>query len=238
MRKVPNWKNDNVATKLCRFLLTFNGCWLNSVATMYVDTSTITRGNKTYTRHLLRTSYREGKKIKHKTLLNLSVCSDEEIAAIKLALKHKAQLTALASLGDVETELGKSLGAVWALSTVAERTGVAFALGSNHSARLALLQVIARVMDQGSRLSAVRFAMRHAVCEILGIDKLNEDDLYENLAWLAKNQERIEKKLFKKRFPNEIPTLFLYDVTSSYLEGTCNELARFGYNRDKKRGKK
>jgi len=205
---------------------------------MYVDTTTSKRGDKVYVRHLLRTSFRENGKVKHKTLLNLSICSNEEIAAIKLALKHKGKLASLASLSDIETTLGKSIGAVWAVNVIAKRIGVSKALGSNHDAKLAMLQVIARIIDQGSRLSAVRFAMRHAVCEILGIKQLDEDDLYENLSWLAEHQEEIEKKLFEIRFPSAIPTLFLYDVTSSYLEGDCNELASWGYNRDKKKGKK
>ena len=210
----------------------------NSVATMYVDTSKTKRGNKIYTRNLLRTSYRENGKVKHKTLLNLSICSNEEIAAIKLALKHKGNLTALSSIKDVKTVLGKSIGAVWVMKLIAERTQVSKALGNGLEAKLALLQVIARVIDQGSRLSAVRFAKRHAVCEILGITKLDEDDLYENLTWLAHKQEDIEKKLFENRFPGKTPTLFLYDVTSSYLEGDKNEFAEWGYNRDRKNGKK
>lgn len=205
---------------------------------MHVDSATIKRGNKSYTRHLLRTSYREDGKVKKKTLLNLSGCSDDEINAIKLALKHKKNLTSLASLEDVKTVLGKRIGAVWALNAVAERIGLSKALGSDLDAKTALLQVIARVVDQGSRLSAVRFAKRHAVCEILGIKKLNEGDLYSNLAWLAEHQERIEKQLFERRFPGAVPTLFLYDVTSSYLEGSCNAFANWGYNRDKKKGKK
>jgi hypothetical protein len=207
------------------------------VVTMYVDTATIKRGNKTYTRNLLRTSFRENGKVKHKTLLNLSGCSDDEINALKLALKYKKDLTSLASLGDIETVLGKRIGAVWTLNAIAERNGISKVLGNDRDGRLALLQVIARVIDQGSRLSAVRFAMSHAVCEILGIDKLDEGDLYPNLAWLAQHQEQIEKELFGGRFPKTVPTLFLYDVTSSYLEGTCNELADWGYNRDKKKGK-
>ena len=205
---------------------------------MYVDTAKIKRGSKTYTRNLLRTSYREDGKVKHKTVLNLSICSQEEIAAIKLALKHKGNLTTLASIKEVKTFLGKSIGAVWTMKLIAERVQVSKALGNRAEGKLALLQVIARVIDQGSRLSAVRFAKRHAVCEILGIKKLDEDDLYENLAWIASKQEDIEKKLFKKRFPGKTPTLFLYDVTSSYLEGDKNELAAWGYNRDKKKGKK
>ncbi len=84
----------------------------------------------------------------------------------------------------------------------------------------------------------MRLAQKHALCEVLGINTLTEDDLYDNLAWLTEHQETIEKKLFKLRFPDKVPTLFLYDVTSSYLEGMCNALADWGYDRDKKSGKK
>jgi len=205
---------------------------------MYVDSATIKRGSKTYRRRLLRTSFRENGKVRHKTLLNLSNCTNEEVNALELALKHKGNLESLTSLDDFESKQGKRVGAVWTLNTIARRLGVTKALGTNRQAKLALLQVIARIIYQGSRLSAVRLAMSHALCEIIGIDTLNENDLYENLAWLAKHQESIEKKLFKNRFPNQVPTLFLYDVTSSYLEGTENEMASFGYNRDGKKGKK
>lgn len=204
---------------------------------MYVDTSTIRTKNKSYTRHLLRSSYRENGKVKHKTIANLSSCSQEEIKAVKLALKHKNDLTVLGSAKSIKTVLGKRIGAVWALNVIAERLGITKALGSHNDGRLALIQVIARIADQGSRLSAVRFAKRHAVCEIVGVDKLNEDDLYENLAWLCRQQEQIEKKLFRFRYRNTVPILFLYDVTSSYLEGMCNELGDWGYGRDKKKGK-
>ncbi|MBF0508819.1 MAG: transposase, partial [Deltaproteobacteria bacterium] len=66
----------------------------------------------------------------------------------------------------------------------------------------------------------------------------NEDHLYDNLAWIADNQKQIEKKLFETRLNGAQPELFLYDVTSSYFEGQKNELAEYGYNRDKKKGKK
>lgn len=204
---------------------------------MYLDSSTVTRNGKSYTRHLLRTSFRDTGKVKHKTLANLSDCAAEEITAIKLALKHKGELTSLASIRDVTAVLGKRIGAVWTLHALAQRMGIGKALGANRDGKLALLQVLARSIDQGSRLSAVRFAKSHAACEILGLERLDEDDLYENLAWLAKQQERIEKALFALRFPHATPTLFLYDVTSSYLEGTCNALGTWGYNRDGKKGK-
>ena len=204
---------------------------------MYVDSSTVKRKDKAYTRHLLRTSFRKNGKVKYKTIANLSGCSGDEIKAIKLALKHKDNLAALVSIKDIKTVLGKRIGAVWALSVIADRIGISKSLGGSRNGKLALCQVIARIIDQGPRLSAVRLAQRHAVCETVGIDKLDEDDLYENLAWLSDQQEKIEKKLFKQRFPNTVPTLFLYDVTSSYLEGVCNQLAGWGYGRDKKKGK-
>jgi hypothetical protein len=73
---------------------------------------------------------------------------------------------------------------------------------------------------------------------VLGLEPFHEDDLYANLDWLAENQARIEDRLFGKRHPDGNAQLFLYDVTSSYLEGTQNELAAFGYCRDRKRGKR
>ena len=72
---------------------------------------------------------------------------------------------------------------------------------------------------------------------MLGLDAFNEDDLYLNLDWLAENQPRIEDQLFRSRYDQQKPDLYLYDVTSSYFKGVCNELAAFGYNRDGKRGK-
>jgi len=94
-------------------------------------------------------------------------------------------------------------------------------------------------LDQGSRLSAVRLAESHLLAELLGLSHFNEDDLYDNLDWLASQQAVIEDRLFAAAYPaGQRPSLFLYDVTSSYFEGTDNELAAFGYNRDGKKGKK
>ena len=73
------------------------------VATMYVDTSHITRGGKTYTRHLLRESYRANGKVLHRTIANVSHCSEAEIAAIRLALRHKDALEHLGTLQDAIT---------------------------------------------------------------------------------------------------------------------------------------
>src|SRR5262244_2703908 len=205
---------------------------------MYVDTSHLIRGGKTYTRHLLRESYRANGKVLHRTIANLSHCSASEIEAIRLALRHKQDLENLGTIQDAVTlKQGLSFGAVWTVYHVARRLGIEKALGTTREGKLALWQVIARVIDQGWRLSAVRLAMSHAACDVLGLDAFDEDTLYENLDWLAGVQAAIEDRLFAQRTKTKPVSLFLYDVTSSYFEGTHNALAAFGYNRDGKKGK-
>ena len=206
---------------------------------MYIDTSHITRGGKTYTRHLLRESYRAHGKVLHRTIANVSHCSEAEIAALRLALRHKEDLEHLGTIEDAITlKQGLSFGAVWTVYHIARRLGIDQALGTTREGKLALWQVIARVIDQGSRLSAVRLAMSHAACDVLGLGTFDEEALYENLDWLAGAQARIEERLFAQRHKTKPASLFLYDVTSSYVEGTHNELAAFGYNRDGKKGKR
>ena len=217
---------------------------------MYVDTSTVTANGTTYTRHLLRESYRENGKVKHRTIANLSRASPQEIEAIRLALRHKGNLQELGNVDqDVTLRQGLSVGAVWTLFEMARQLGVVEALGATPQGRLALWQIIARVIDQGSRLSAVRLAGAHAACDILNLTAFDEEDLYANLDWLCVHQSAIEDRLAERRKPKTRALLkgettchkaqvFLYDVTSSYLEGKHNELAAFGYNRDGKKGKR
>ncbi len=205
---------------------------------MYVDSSYSTQNGKSYVRHLLRESFRKCGKVQHRTWANLSHCSEEEIAALKLALKHKGNLANLGSIEEIKTKQGMRIGAVFCLKTLANRVGLTRGLGNGQQGRLALWQVLARLIDQGSRLSAVRLAESHAACDILGLEAFNEDHLYGNLAWLSEQQETMEKRLFRQRYGSATPQLFLYDVTSSYLEGVQNVLAAFGYNRDGKEGKK
>jgi transposase len=212
-----------------------------SVVKMFVDSSPARLNGKTYPRHLLRETYREDGKVKHRTLANLTHCKPEEVEAIRLALKHKGDLgriLASAVEGGPELKQGPSVGAVWFLSQLARELGVVAALGSNREGKLALWQVIARVLDQGSRLSAVRLAGAHAVGAALGMTGFDEDDLYANLDWLADNQADIESRLFARREAASAPDVFLYDVTSTYLEGEHNAFAAFGYNRDRKAGKR
>jgi len=208
---------------------------------MYITRPTRTSSNgKTYETILLRESYRADGKVKNRTIANLTHCNPHEIAALELALKHKDDLTALVSLSKaVEVKEGPSVGAVWVIYQVAKRLGIEKALGRGMAGQLAMWQVMARVLDQGSRLSAVRLAQIHAGGDVLGMKRgFDEDDLYENLKWLAEQQAGIERRLLAERRGKRKPELFLYDVTSSYLEGQQNELGAYGYNRDGKRGKK
>jgi hypothetical protein len=205
---------------------------------MYLDSSKTTINGKTYQRHLLREFYREDVKVKNLTIASLSHCSFAEIEAIRLALQHKHDLAQLVSIKDVALQAGPRVGVVHALKQLADRLGLSRALGSDRQGRLALWQVMSRLIGQGSRLSAVRLAASHGACSVLVLEAFCEHDLYANLAWLAEHQERIERELFRRSQKNTPSELLLYDVTSSYLEGMENVLAAFGYNRDKKEGKK
>jgi hypothetical protein len=205
---------------------------------MYVDDSTTIRQGKTYRRVLLRTSYRRDGKVCHDTLANLSHASEEEIQALKLALKHRGDLSKLGRASDIVTQQGLCVGAVGLLLPLAKRLGLSRALGRSRPAQLILWLVMASVIEQGSRLSAVRLAQRHAVCDMMGLEGFHEDDLYQAMDWVETRQAAIEDRLFRHRYGDEKPHFYLYDVTSSYFEGMDNELAAFGYNRDKKRGKK
>lgn len=216
-----------------------------TVAIMYVERIKSKQGNKTYEQVLIRESYREKgaakNRVKHRTLLNITKYPKATQDAIAAALKNPERV--LESIEQQERAFTlheqRSVGAVWTVAKVAERLGIVKALGQGRQAQLALWQIIARVIEQGSRLSAVRLHETHALAEVVGLEQgFNEEDLYENLAWICGQQNTIEKRLFNIRHGAQKPSLFLYDVSSSYLEGACNELAEWGYNRDKKKGKK
>ena len=185
---------------------------------------------------LLRESCREGSEVKKKTLANLSHWKPERIEALRRALRGDFD----GVVGDVEPVNGAIFGTLFALKWVADWLGISRALGKGRWALLSLFLVLARVAHQGSRLSAVRWAQDHAVEDVLGVGRFDEDDLYEALDWLAEHQESLEEKLYQAYVARcgATPVLVLYDVTSSYFEGEHNELAEFGHDRDGKRGKK
>lgn len=183
---------------------------------------------------LLRESFRESGKVKTRTLANLTSWAPERIEALDRALHGDFDHAALS-----EPILGPGFGLLYVLKQLADQIGISAALGAREIGKLGLFLVLARIAHQGSRLSAVRWAESQAVAEVLGLKRFDEDDLYDALDDLASRQEKIEQALYRSylRRQKMPPRLFLYDVTSSYLEGEHNELGAFGYNRDGKRGK-
>jgi len=184
---------------------------------------------------LLRESFRDGRRVKTRTLANLSHWDPARIEALRRALRGDFD-----HLREGDPVCGPVFGLLFVLKRVADELGITRALGSAPWGKLALFLALARVADQGSRLSAVRWAVDQAVGEVLGLTDFDEDDLYAAMDEVQRRHQQIEKALYEsylRRRGEGAPVLVLYDVTSSYLEGTQNELGEFGYNRDGKKGK-
>jgi transposase len=191
--------------------------------------------NKKYVSHLVIENFREKDKVKHKVISNISKLPPHIIQAITDMLKGGRQLYDIGKFKQAQ-----SIGAIKVVCQIAHRLGITTALGTSQQAALALFQIAGRIICHESRnYLANEWAKNQAVQEVFKLDNFNEDSLYANLKWLCKNQDKIESKLFKIHLKEQsIKEVYLYDVTSSYLEGEKNELADFGYNRDKKKGKK
>jgi len=218
---------------------------------MFVKRNRSRRGDRSYTSVLLvqgeRVPVKRGPgrpakgakretKVVHRTLANLSKLPPALVEMIeRFCRAERAGEPLDGFVSTDEAVIGPAYGPLAALLALAREMGIERALGSGRLARLALFLVLARVAHRGSRLSAVRWAQSQAVGAVLDLDGFDEDDLYAALDWLATQQERIEGELAPRPEPG---TLFLYDVTSSYLEGQQNELAAPGYNRDGKHYKK
>lgn len=203
---------------------------------MYIQKIHKKTKKKTYTSVYLAENYRENGKVKHRLISNLSKWPDELIENFRKLLKGEE----ITTVEDLELSTGKSFGAIKVISQIAKRLGIEQALGSTQQGKLALFQIAGRIITQGSRYYlANSWANLQAIDEVFKIKSLTHKDLYENLNWLSENQNNIEQKIFNYRNQHQkINTIYLYDVTSSYLEGQKNELAKYGYNRDKKIGKK
>lgn len=204
---------------------------------MYIQRIKIKGKKKNYFSIILREAYydKESKKNKNRTIATLTKWPPELIEALELQLKKKK----LVALDDLPSSAGKAVGAVFVINEIAKRLGITAALGNGRNSKLALFQIAGRIITQGSRnYLANEWKNIQDINEIFKLEKFNEDSLYRNLDWLADNQEEIEKKIFKYRKQEKIKSVYLYDVTSSYFEGDKNEYAEYGYNRDKKKGKK
>jgi len=181
---------------------------------------------------LLRKSYREDGKVKNRTVANLSTCTEEEIGSIKTALNSKNKTIQFEN--SIEIIPGKSVGGVFVIYEMARKLGIVEALGSSFHGQLALWLIIARILEQGSRLSSTRLDSIYDIASVINLKRgFDENNLYDSLHWLDANQNDIENTLFhRKKGPQNF---FWYDVTSSYFEGEYNEFAAFGYNRDQKK---
>ncbi len=198
---------------------------------------------KSYTSILLRESYRVGAAVKTKTLAILTHMPAHVLKAVRRALNHPADsLSELADVSDNSLRLrqAESFGALWTIDQIARQLGINKALGVTHEAELSYWQVLARVLRPGTSLLAmVRLATTCAAAALLGWHRaFTEDDLYANGTWLEGRHAVIERRLWQARPVALKDQLFLYDVTSSYMDGEHNALAAWGYNRDRKEGKK
>ena len=188
---------------------------------------------------LLRESYREGGRVKKRTLLNLSDWPADRIAGFRMLLKGGTVIP-----GDQPTiTIIRSLphGHVAAALGTARKIGLDRRLGpdGNRCRDLVLALLVSRLLEPGSKLAAARAlspdTASSSLGEQLGLGPVDEDELYTALDWLAVRQPAIETALAKRHLAGG--ALVLYDVSSSYLEGRCCPLAQYGYNRDGKRGK-
>jgi transposase len=203
---------------------------------MFIQTILKKTKTKTYKSVVLMESYRENGKVKHRIISNLTNWPEKLVNQLDQLLKGKA----ITNIEELESGQGKSCGGIIVANAIAQVLGIGQALGNHRQGKLAMLQIMGRVFTQCSRLYlAKEWHLDHAVNEVLGVGAFDEDDLYENLDWLAEHQQEIEAGIFNHRLKDQcLPEVYLYDVTSSYLEGDKNELADYGYNRDGKKGKK
>jgi hypothetical protein len=208
-------------------------------------TEVISKGKhgQSYTSILLRESFRVGATVKSKTLAVLTHLPAHVLAAIRRAIAQPADsLSELVntSEGSLRLRQAESFGALWTVDQVAQQLGIKQALGVTWEAELGYWQVLARVLRPGTSLLAmVRLVASCAAAALLGWRRtFTEDDLYANGAWLEGRHAVIERRLWQARPTPPKDQLFLYDVTSSYLEGQYNALAAWGYNRDGKKDKK
>ena len=184
---------------------------------------------------LLRESYREGKKVRKRTIANLSKLSEKQIALLRLVLKG-IDLAPVDDLFDVVQS--KLHGHVQAVRTAMQRLGFDKLISAKRSpARDRIVAMVAaRILEpESSKLETTRWWSTTTLPDVLGVGDADEDDLYDAMDWLLKRQATIEKKLAKRHLRDG--GMVLYDLSSSYFEGHTCPLAKLGHNRDRKRGK-
>ncbi len=188
---------------------------------------------------LLREGWREGGKVKKRTLANLSKWPPEVVEGLRVLLKGGTAVKRLPEAFEIERSLPH--GHVAAALGALERLGLPGLIDSRPSPQRdrVLALIAARILHPGSKLAAARGlaeeTARDTLGEALGLGEAGEDDLYAAMDWLLKRQPDIERRLAKRRLKEG--TLVLYDLTSVYLEGRRCPLAKRGHSRDGKRSK-
>jgi len=198
---------------------------------MHID---IVPNRKSRPAYLLRESYRDGNKVRKRTLANLSSLSDEQLGAIRAVLKGQ-RLCPVEALFDVIES--RPQGHVDAVNVAMSRLKIPALLGSRPSRERGriLAMLAARILAPHTKLATTRWWHTTTLAQDFGVTDANEDDLYAAMDWLLERQPAIEKKLAARHLQPGAPVL--YDLTSSYFEGSTCPLARLGYSRDGKKGK-
>jgi transposase len=183
--------------------------------------------------YLLRESFREGTHVRKRTLANLSALSDAQIQAIRAILRGES-LTPTAE--QFEVIHSRAHGHVAAVRVAMQRLGVAALLAAKPSRERdqVLAMVAARILAPHTKLATTRWWHTTTLAADFGVADASEDDLYAAMDWLLQRQDRIQKKLAARHL--HAGGLVLYDLSSSYFEGTTCPLAKLGYSRDGRKG--
>jgi Transposase DDE domain len=186
-----------------------------------------------YVSHLLRRSYREGGKVRNKTVGNISHLPEELIELVRAGLRGQP-VGVLSDAFAIERSL--PAGHVQAVLQMARRLELARLLDRERSRErdLALALICQRVIAPASKLAIARLLSLSTLGGELSVEDASEDELYGAMDWLYERQEGVEERLARRQLKEG--TLVLYDVSSPYFEGRTCPLAQLGYSRDGKRG--
>ncbi|HEY8717697.1 MAG TPA: IS1634 family transposase [Pengzhenrongella sp.] len=189
-----------------------------------------------YVSHLLRRTYRDGSKVKHETLANLSPLPAAAIDAVRASLAGKTLVVAGEGL---EVTGSRPHGHVAAVHAQAKALGLPALLGPAGRHRdIALALIIARVCRPGSKLATTRWWTDTTLAGDLGVDHASTDEVYAAMDWLQARQDAIETKLVRAHLggADNPDRLALFDLSSSWVTGRHCPLAARGYSRDGKKG--
>ena len=200
----------------------------------HVVTTTRKYKDQVYRTHLLRRSYRENGVVKNETLGNLSHLPDALIEVLRRSLRGET----FVPLGQAfEVTRSRAHGPARAVALAMQRLDFASVIGAKPGRErdAVLAMVAARIVAPHTKLATTRWWHTTTLAEDFGVADANEDDLYAAMDWLLARQDTIQKKLAARHLREG--GLVLYDLTSSYFEGTTCPLAALGHNRDGKKGK-